>query len=56
MLEYGNGTDAILDRLPALTERQYAWLALACLDQAGLDVRTQQSVADLVSHLTAESE
>ena len=46
---YSPRVDALLDRLGTdLTEQDFAALALACLDQAGIPVDTQRRVTELV--------
>lgn len=49
MKGYGTRVDALLDRLGSdLTEQDFADLALACHDQAGLPVREQLAVRRIV--------
>lgn len=46
---YSPRVDALLDRLGTdVTEQDFAALALACLDQAGVPVETQQRITELV--------
>jgi len=46
---YSPRVDALLGRLGSdLTEQDFAALALACLDQAGIPVETQRRITELV--------
>ena len=54
MTGYGARVDALLDRLGSdLTERDFADLAMACLDQGGCSVGEQLAVMRIVEHRTS---
>lgn len=51
MPEYTNKVDAVLDHAKDFTRRDFLELALAALDQYGLDAASQESVRLLVGKL-----
>ena len=50
-MAYDPKTDAVLDSLNDFTEEDFARLALACLDQAGVSVKDQDSDRERVEVL-----